>query len=72
MYLEPERLVMMNSIWMSRVVWWSIDGVLFAFLLHRFTTTVTKWCKSKSSLNEHFLAILGLKSSTICGHIYYM
>ena len=56
--LEPEPLILLNSVWMSRQVWRSVDGGLSAIYLHRFTATASKWCISKSSLNGRGMALL--------------
>jgi len=45
--LVPELLFLMDSVWMSLEVRWSVDGRLSAFQLRRFTTTPCKWCISK-------------------------
>jgi len=67
--LDLELLVLMNSVWMSWVVRRNVDGGLPAFLLHRFTATVSKWCISNSPLNGCGLVLLRLCLSTICGQI---
>jgi len=69
---EPEPLVLMNSIWMSREVRWSVHGGLSGFNLHHFTRTASKCCISKCSLNGRGLVLLRLCSSTICGQIDHM
>jgi len=64
--IEPERLLLMNDIWLSRVVRRSVGGGLSAFSLHHFATMASKWCISKSSLNGRVQVLLILCSSTIC------
>jgi len=69
MFLEPETLCLMNSVWMLRHMRRSVHGGLSAFQLYCLTTTASKWCSSQSSLNGHVQVLLRLCSSTICCQI---
>jgi len=48
--LKPEPLIVMNSVWISRIVRQSVDDVLSSLQLHHFTTTSFKWCISNFSI----------------------